>query len=89
MTPDMLVMLITLEEKPGVCDSRVPLSSNPRNAVVTKNVEKVLIAYKSAHSLKVSLLNNDCPKVSASLSSGAEGSPRNGEVGPTCPALET
>jgi hypothetical protein len=49
MTPEMLVMLITLEVKPGVCDSRLPLSSNPKNAVVTKNIENVLIEYRSPH----------------------------------------
>ena len=81
----MLVTLITLEENPST--SREPFSRSPKNAVVTKNMEKVLIAYRSAHCCGVSLLNNAWPSVSASLRSGAEGLPRNGDVGPTWPAL--
>lgn len=83
----MLVVLITLEVKPSEDSSLDPWLNSPRNALVTKKMENVLILYRSPQASKVSLSKRAWPRDAASFRSGAEGSPKNVETGPTCPAL--
>ena len=62
-------------------------SSSPRHAVDTKKSGATLTAYRSAQLSKDWLSNRARPSVAVSLHSGAEGLLKNGEVGPTWPAL--
>lgn len=83
--PLILVMFITTDEK--LAWSSLPLERSPRNAVVTKNTENVLILYRSPHDSKLSLLNKASPKVPGSLCSGEDILLKKVDTGPTWPEL--
>ena len=85
MTPLMLVMFITLDQYP--CISSEPLASKPRKAVVTKNIDDKLTAKWLLQLSNEWQLKSAVPRDSAVLFSGASLSLRNGDLGPTCPAL--
>jgi hypothetical protein len=85
MRPEMEVMLMTDEVHVGT--SALPFASRPRNLTVTKYKAAVLIMNSEPQPGISSASNSALPRVSASACSGAEGSFKKGEVGPSCPAL--
>lgn len=79
----MELTLMTTLEYPELTPSSEPLSSSARNAVVTKKADETLTVKSCAHCSNVSCSN----KAGPSFGGSCEGSLKNFETGPVCPAL--